>query len=441
MSAGLLDRPGPETVRSAPAGPARWGIKGTLAVVDQGLTSLAGLVANLLLARWLVPEAYGAFAIGFTALLLASSVHASLVLEPMSVLGPARHPETLRAYLRTQVTAIHPRVALPGGAFLLVLGGAATSLGHGDLGSGIIGAGIAMPALLWLWTARRSAYVLGAPGAAAAGSGVSLGLTVAGLSLLGLVGHAGPVAAFGTIAVASICGTFVVLRASRPTSGEHRAVLPWRGPLAEQWAYGRWMLAASVLIVAGTQGQTVLVAGAVGLEGAAILRAMLLPMLPLAQAIVALAMLALPVFSADAGRGDIAGLRRKAMLLSAGLAGAALVFELLLVAVHVPLERVLFGGKFAPEAGLIPLLGIVPVLTGLTTGFALALRAIQRPQHQLIVAAFVAPAGLGSAWYLSSIWGTAGAAAGIVIAYAISAVVTITLYRAWVVRGDARASR
>ena len=40
-----------------------WLKKGSLAVLDQGLFSGANFVVNILLARWLTPEEYGAFAV------------------------------------------------------------------------------------------------------------------------------------------------------------------------------------------------------------------------------------------------------------------------------------------------------------------------------------------------------------------------------------------
>jgi hypothetical protein len=36
-----------------------WGMKSAISLVDRGLTSMAGFGVNLLLARWIAPEAYG----------------------------------------------------------------------------------------------------------------------------------------------------------------------------------------------------------------------------------------------------------------------------------------------------------------------------------------------------------------------------------------------
>src|SRR5580704_9484209 len=70
-----------------------WGMRSGLSLVDQGLTSGAGFAVNILLARWMPAEVYGAFAVAFAAYLFVSGFHNVLVLEPLSVMGPSRHAE------------------------------------------------------------------------------------------------------------------------------------------------------------------------------------------------------------------------------------------------------------------------------------------------------------------------------------------------------------
>ena len=67
------------------------GIKSAWSLVDQGLTALTGFCVTFLLARWLAPEIYGAYAIAFAGYLFVGGLHNVIVLEPMSVIGPSRH--------------------------------------------------------------------------------------------------------------------------------------------------------------------------------------------------------------------------------------------------------------------------------------------------------------------------------------------------------------
>jgi O-antigen/teichoic acid export membrane protein len=47
----------------------RWGLKGGMAIVDQGIFSGSNFVLYILLARWLAPDDYGAYALGFAGIL------------------------------------------------------------------------------------------------------------------------------------------------------------------------------------------------------------------------------------------------------------------------------------------------------------------------------------------------------------------------------------
>ena len=51
--------------------------RGAWAVTDQGLYALSNALLNILLARWLAPAEYGAFAVAYSALLLIGVFHAS----------------------------------------------------------------------------------------------------------------------------------------------------------------------------------------------------------------------------------------------------------------------------------------------------------------------------------------------------------------------------
>src|ERR1700685_1566655 len=80
-----------------------WGMKWALSLVDQALTSAGSFGVNVLLARWMSPNQYGAFAVAFAGYLFLTGFYNALLLEPMIVIGPARHAASLRPYFRTQL--------------------------------------------------------------------------------------------------------------------------------------------------------------------------------------------------------------------------------------------------------------------------------------------------------------------------------------------------
>jgi O-antigen/teichoic acid export membrane protein len=175
------------------------------------------------------------------------------------------------------------------------------------------------------------------------------------------------------------------------------------------------------------QLQTVALAFA-GLGEAGALRAMQNFMLPMAQAVTSIAQLALPALARDFGEGRIAALKQKGRLVSLVLTLLAVSYGLFLLVLHEPLERLAYGGKFAAYSGLIPVLGLVPILSGFSTGISLILRAVRWPQHALYLTAASGSAGLVTAVLLTWAYGTWGAAISIVISYAVTACVALLLY-------------
>src|SRR3984893_19403337 len=76
----------------------RWIRGGIFAVVDQGLMSGSNFALSILLARWLTPEQYGAYAVALSIFFFVSTVHQALLLEPLSVLGTSEYSVRRRDY-------------------------------------------------------------------------------------------------------------------------------------------------------------------------------------------------------------------------------------------------------------------------------------------------------------------------------------------------------
>ena len=149
-----------------------WGWLSALSLVDQGLASGAGFAVSLLLARWMEPEVYGAFAVAFAGFLFVSGFHNVLLLEPMSVMGPSRHAARLPGYFRrADCRAFHSRrgavwSVAPWRLDSLESDSAKPSAGRGagrGLGAAISPAG---------GLARRMCYVMQQPSTAVLGSGL-----------------------------------------------------------------------------------------------------------------------------------------------------------------------------------------------------------------------------------------------------------------------------
>ena len=405
----------------------RWGVKSALSIVDQGLTAAVGFGINFVLARWLPTHIYGAFAVAFAVYLFVSGFHNVLLLEPLSVLGPARHAQRLPAYFRAQI-ATHAALVGILAVLVLLAGLAAMQLSPANpVGAALAGSGLALPFLLLLWLARRMCYVVNRPATAVLGSAVYSLLVLASLLLAWTAGQVTPSSAFLIMGAASFATSLLLfwrlgLRRKRATAEQ---ALEWTRVLRENWLYGRWLVGSAVLYAATSQLQMVLAAAFLGLGAAGILRAMQIPSLMMTQIITATGLLVLPALSYNFARGETQKLRRRATLVSVALVGFALALVAVLVLFAAPIERILYSGKYAPYASLMAVLALIPVMNGFAAGFSIALRASQKPQFDLISNIVAAPVGLLSALVLMRLWGLPGAAVSMVLGFAA---LTLTIF-------------
>jgi hypothetical protein len=406
-----------------------WGARAVFSLLDQGLFSGAGFLVNLLLARWLAPASYGAFAVAFAAFLFISGFHNVLILEPLTVMGPGRHSEDLRAYFRAQFLIHFLLVGWLAAAGLL--GGVAIWRVTPDspLVGATFGSSLMLPLLLLLWLVRRVCYVLQSPRLAVAGTASYLVLIIAGLLTLRHFGWATPFLSFLLMGGASLVASGVLLARIGLFRGPQRpSGISSQAALRENWTYGRWLVGSAVLYSIASQIQMFLVAGVLGLGAAGVLRAMQLPSLLVIQLSTAIGLIVLPAFSREFTRGTIRRLRHQAVLTSLSLAATAVVFAGLIWLTEKPLERLLFGGKYASYMGLMPLFVLGTATAGLSQGLGMALRAARKAHFDLISNGVVAPYGVASVFFFTKWWGLTGAAFSIASVFAVQAVMTILCY-------------
>jgi len=407
-----------------------WGWRSAMSLVDQGFTSGAGFGVNLLLARWMTPKAYGAFAVAFAGFLFVSGFHNVLLLEPLTVLGPSRHAGKLPAYFRAQIK-VHGLLVGGLSAAVLLAGVILWRVApDSPLIGAVVGAGLALPFLLLAWLARRMCYVVQQPAAAVLGSGFYLSFVAAGLFVLGHYGWLGSFTAFLLMGIGSVFAACLLLwrlglLRRRPSA---EANVTWRRALLENWTYGRWLVGSTVLSSIWSQTQMFLTAGLLGLEAAGVLRAMQIPSLVMTQVALAAGLLVLPSFSYDFGKGSLQQLRHKAMLTSVGLGAGGLCFAGLLVFISGRTEHLLFGGKYATYAWLMPILALIPAAIGFLTGYSMAMRASHKPHFDLAASAIAAPVGVVSAIFFMRWWGIVGAAVSMSVGFAAYAISVCWIY-------------
>jgi len=400
-----------------------WGIKSGVSIVDQGLVSGAGFLLSFLLARWLSSEAYGAFAVAFATLLFLSGFHNVLLLEPMSVIGPARYSNQASAYFAAQLKIHKLLGALLAGALLLTALLMKLLEANRDLAMATAASAFALPFFLMLWLVRRMAYMVQRPAIAGWASAGYFLLTLFGLLVLHTRNVLTPTTAFFILGSAGLLSVALPLRQLGMLGARTVDPCSWRAVAQENWNYGRWLVLSTALFSVAAQIQTYLAAGFLGLGAAGIFRAMQVPSLVMTQIVIAVGLLVLPSMSYEFGLGQLAQLRKKAVLASAFVTLLALGYAAFLALFAHSIEHLLYGGKYSGYVRLIPILGLVPVCTGLAIGFSMAVRASQKPHFDLVANAISAPVGLITAAVFIRLWGLNGAAFSVVAGFAAYAAV------------------
>ncbi len=216
---------------------------GAVAAADQAVLSLANFLAALVLGRQVEPMEFGVYAVGYLGLHLARAVQEGLLIQPLSSLAPGMAPQDFRRHV-SGAAVLQLAAAAASSAFAVVLGAVLTRTGND----------VAGPTVFSLWFVlltwqpqeflRRVFYARGQVHAALANSVlasvVRLAVLAGFLRAGALQGEAG-LHAIGWGALAGLGVGLVQTRDIWSTAGVSvRRV--WR----EQWALGRWVMAATV---------------------------------------------------------------------------------------------------------------------------------------------------------------------------------------------------
>ena len=356
-----------------------WAMKVGLAILDQGLISGSNFLIGILLARWLLPASYGAYALAFGVFILLTMLYGSLLLEPMGVFGGSTYRHCLRGYLRSLLW-IHLATTL---VIIAVLGLAVAATRALQLPDGLPGAlagvTVAAPCILLFWLARRSFYLELSPARAVIGSALYCTLVLGGLSVAYWRGILSPFAAFLLMGLGALVTGAYLLARLRPELSPGPNAPSAREAWRRHWSYGRWALAGNVASWVPAYVYYPLLGTLSGMARVGELRALMNFVMPLAQAQAALSMLLIPyaarTFAQD-GRQGAAALTSKITLLSVGAAAA---YWGLLVTLRKPVLHFLYSDKYTGIAYIVPLVAVGSIFWTAAYGSSVVLRAMESP--------------------------------------------------------------
>jgi len=406
-----------------------WLHKGGCAVLDQGLISGSNFALSVLLARWLVPEQYGAYAVAFGFFILVSLVYSALVLEPMAVFGGSSYRDRLRGYLNS-VMRIHVVMSL---LLVVIFGVSAFVVWKVTAGNGLAGAiagvTIASPFILVFALARRTFYLELSPAKAAVGALVYCTITLTCLFLVYQKAWLSPFSAFlilGAGALATSIYLFIRLYAELSATKMTDSVgYVW----GRHWRYGSWALLSCVAswIPANIYYPLLSSFGTMAQSGQ--LKALMNFTLPVEQVKGALGLLFLP-YAANVlekqGRKSGGSLSRRMTLVAVGVAVA---YWIVILATQKTAFHALYSGRYMEVAHLLPIVAIGSIAWCGSFGSAIALRAMEAPSSVFIAFGLSTVASTIVGIPAAKIWGLTGAIWGMNVSDLLSWMFLIWLLR------------
>ena len=371
-----------------------WARKGGLAILDQGLISGSNFVISILLARWLMPDRYGAYAVAFGIYVMLSLVYQSLMLEPMGVFGGSIFRSNLRGYLRSLVS-IHLAFSVAICSALVISWAVAHRLDAGGALTGALaGVAVASPCLMLFSLARRTFYVELSPAPAAIGAFIYSTVVLAGLYVVYQHALLSPFVAFLLIGGgALVTGVVLMLGLRSGLSGSGPAPA-FREAWRRHWRYGRWALAGCIAGWLPSYVYYPLLSSFKNMAQSGQLKALMNLTMPFEQTKGALLMLFLPYAARVMEQHGKTGARILARRLTLLSVCGATAYWAIIIPLHKPVFHILYSGRYMEVAYLLPALALGQIFWSATFGPSVALRAMESPASVFVALAFATLASL-----------------------------------------------
>jgi O-antigen/teichoic acid export membrane protein len=382
--------------------------KGSIAVLEEGLFAASNLLVGVLLGRWLEPVDYGAFTTAYSLfLLLAAAFYSTICVQPVLVFGARDYAPRFGQYFGCLLSmqagfAAVISVGLAAIAAFFWHGGAA------ELARSFLALSIVSPFITLLWLARRAHYARLQPHLALLTGAFYAALVVLGVYMLYRLRWLTPSSSLGVMGLASLAASVPLIALIRPRRWSKGSDLTPRTTLARHWAYGKWSVLTSCLRWSTNYAYYLILPLYLGLQASATLRAHMNLLLPILHANAALFGILIPQFARVFARRQPGELWRFTRAVLALYAAGALVFWALLLTFAHEVIAMLYAGRYAANIGLLSLLGLLPLSTGVAGVLESALFAAGRPKLAAISYMVSAAMTLTLGWLLLARLGVIG---------------------------------
>ena len=275
----------------------------------------------------------------WSVLLVLAGFHNALILEPMTIVGPAEYGERLNGYLRSNDRLNWFVMLLLAAITILV----AFAYRREGVRAPLLVLAACLPGYLLLLVARRKQYVLNLPGHALR---VSLLYALVVFGIVGAAKASGRLSVIWAVAAIGIgggVGLTGLSRGSKLRDGDVSLAAIAR----DHWRYGKWLFASALLAMGTPDVQTILLSMLVDLKSAGALRALMNFVLPLSQLITILSIYALPRLAERAKQWGAHQLLKRGILFPAAMTGLIALYLGTMTLFAPQLERVLYGRQDA----------------------------------------------------------------------------------------------
>lgn len=392
------------------------------AISDQGFFALGNFAMSTILARQMSQAAFGQFSSAFAAFILLSTGYCAFVVDPMLVFGMSKANNRQRSYVR-RVVALHWRTALAVSVLMLGIGLIRWQMGAGrESFIAYLGWAIAAPAVLRLWLARRTCYLIAKPQYAALAGGIYLLIIATLLFSFRSLLATNVIAACLIIGGTSLGVGFWLHRSlplvdAVPSSDSDQI-------MSGHWTFGRWASVAGFLGLLPDYVYFFVLSP----ERCGEYRALLNVVLPLIQVYNALGVLMMSYFARHRDRPDFL---RLVLRTSGAYLGAAVLMATAAVTVGGKVFYHLYAGKYDLRFSLLLPLAIVSVLFALKTVSDAVLRSLENVTTMAGISVVGAVAAVVIGVPLAMRFGVRGAVYGDLVVYCIA---TLAIATVWISR-------
>jgi len=329
----------------------------------------------------MAPGSYGAFALAYSFFLLMLSLYMALFYEPLLVYGAGRYERVFPAYVRTLLRG-HFLLLLPVSLLIVFVAPVIGRFYTHESQIALVSLAAVGPFLLLVWLFRAVYYARLNPYAGTVAGACYFVLLLLSIWALRVFGILSPATALGAVGISSflVCAgcMYDIRKGGQMQSGLTEGMSA--RVLSDHWRYGRWAAFTAMATWIPANIYYALLPARFGLEGTAMLRAMMNLMYPLLHSFTALLTLLIPILVRQRERGGLQYSKRTTLQLIAMYIPVGVLFLLCVTVFRTPIIRLLYAGRYNTVSMWVVLcVATLPITTGVVGLLASALRSFERP--------------------------------------------------------------